>query len=772
MTEARINAPGDATVPAGTQDGDSQLTGAELRALLGDAPGENFAEYGDRKLLGIGGMGAVYSGVEPGLNRKVAVKVLRPQYRYSAERIEAFIREARLTAKIDHPNIVPVHRFGVFDDAGVYFTMRRIAGDTLNSIISNVANDIDDYRRKYTLRRLTGIFLSACHAVAFAHSRGVMHGDLKPGNIMVGKYGEVLVMDWGLAYDKSGEKEQDETLIKALMLQKTTLSNDIGGTPAFMAPEHISGEYTTPDSKSEVYALGAILYSILTLKKGPFEQTHSRSKLARKIVSGKLLLPRKAAPKYREVPRELEAICLKAMAKDRDRRYNTVDELITEIMNYLDGYPVKAYSPLFIYRMQKRIVRKPLVPALIFVFIMVGAFFYEWNMFEIKKDIQIRHSIALSAVSQGNNHSRTLRRYNRMLRQTNLDINKRRDIEQITSAMIMRTANIYETAFSNFAEVPQQIMLTDAKVAVSEFILTGKDLNTYSLSREASLGFRNAQNILVADFISVLNRHKNIVHLAVKDNKRIDSIYTKLTGTTGTLMLPDCVSNGSWQLDICDNEGKRIRTYSLLSDGTELKLLPGEYILKFHNDSIGTVNMPLLLNRTNIFVCDIKFPSVPIPDEMAYIPGLHHSGEINSFFIRTREVSIKEFVEFWKTLPADEKAASRVRVYSEKDKRFLPLWDIDGKILHPYKPDDPVFGITLDCARNYCRYLSRKLNRSIRLPEQEEWNRAAFCFNSNNISVYGIDDLNRHVRELLASKSSNVFNRNIGFRYVMDLTEK
>ena len=771
MTETRLNAPGDATVPAGSQDGDSQLTGAELRALLGDAPGENFSEYSDRKLLGLGGMGAVYSGIEPGLNRKVAVKVLRPQYRYSAERIESFIREARLTAKIDHPNIIPVHRFGVFDDAGVYFTMRRITGDTLNSIISNVANDVDDYRRKYTLRRLMGIYLSVCNAVAFAHSRGVMHGDLKPGNIMIGKYGEVLVMDWGLAYDNSGEQEQDESLRQALIPEKQNENHDIGGTPAYMAPEHVSGEYRNPDRKSEIYALGAILYSILTLKKGPFDQIQSRRKLAQKIVSGKLVLPRKAAPKYRDVPRELESICLKAMSRDRDNRYNDVDELITEIMNYLDGYPVKAYSPLFIYRLQKRIARKPLIPALIFVFVMVSAFFYEWNVFEVKKDMQIKHSAAMSAATQGGSLCRMLRRYSRMLHNTNISSGKRNELEQITSTLLVRTVHVYETALSNFEEIHLPMILTDAKLAMSDLILTGKELNSFSLSREAALGFRNIQRAIVSDFLSIFTRHKGIASMAVSDSKHLNNLYTKLTSNYGVVILPDCVIGGLWNLEICGKNAEVIKKYLPDSENNELELAPGEYILKFHNPEIGTFHTPVVLNQANIFTCDIKFPETPIPDKMAYIPGSDGRNDVNGFLIRKREVSIQEFIDFWKTLPRDEKNANRVRIFSEKEKKFLPLWDDRGRILSPYKPDDPVFGIPIGSARNYCAWLSGKLNRKVRLPEIDEWNRAAFCFTDNDVSAYGVADLNRNIRELLASKSSDTFNRNIGFRYVMDLAE-
>ncbi|MBR2633075.1 MAG: protein kinase [Lentisphaeria bacterium] len=768
MTDSRFNFPGDATVPAGSAAGDSQLTEAELRELLGDISGENFSEYLDRKLLGLGGMGAVYAGTEPGLNRTVAVKVLRPQYRYSAERIEAFIREARLTAKIDHPNIIPVHRFGVFDDAGVYFTMRRIAGHTLNTIISHIRDDHEDYRRRYSLRRLIGIFLSACNAVAFAHSRGVMHGDLKPGNIMVGKYAEVLVMDWGLAYDTSGEG--DEALRKALVPEKKAKdAGDIGGTPAFMAPEHITGEFSVPDRKSEVYALGAILYSILTLQKSPFE-TSSRRNLARRIVSGKPVLPRRAAPKFWDTPRELEAICLKAMAVKREERYNDVEELIQDIMNYLDGYPVKAYSPLLIYRLQKRILRKPLIPALVFVLLLVSAFFYEWNMIALRRDRQIRYELAVSSANQGVNLSRILRRYCRTLRSEHIDTERRRSLEQRIAGVIIRTANVYESALGNLEELPLSEVMVDVKLIIYDLIMTGNVLNTHSLACEASTNFRYSGSILTADFLSTLGRHKALTDLMVKNNPYMSSMYGKLSGSNARLRLPESFAASGWKLDVLDSNFKAIPAPFV--DGSEICLDAGRYILRFSHLKFGVFHTPLQLNTGNIYVCDLRFPEKPIPENMAYIPGSEDENFVRGFFIRRKEVTIAEYIEFWKSLPENERKSRQVRFFSHEKDRFLPLWDNGGSVTAPYRPDSPVFGVSLEQAEEYCQWLSAKLNKTVRLPETGEWERAAYSFGSKNISAYAVGDLNRSIRELRASKSSGLYGRNIGFRYVMDMEQK
>jgi formylglycine-generating enzyme required for sulfatase activity len=187
---------------------------------------------------------------------------------------------------------------------------------------------------------------------------------------------------------------------------------------------------------------------------------------------------------------------------------------------------------------------------------------------------------------------------------------------------------------------------------------------------------------------------------------------------------------------------------------------------------LGVFHTPLQLNTGNIYVCDLKFPEKPIPENMAYIPGSEDENFVRGFFIRRKEVTIAEYIEFWKSLPENERRSLRVRFFSHEKDRFLPLWDKDGSVTAPYRPDSPVFGVSLAQAEEYCQWLSAKLNKTVRLPETGEWERAAYSFGSKNISAYAVGDLNRSIRELLASKSSGLYGRNIGFRYVMDMEQK
>ena len=177
---------------------EEQLTEQEILDLLGPQ-GDDWKNFGRMRTLGLGGVGEVFSATEPCLRRYMAVKILRSEYRSRRSQVASFIREARITAQIEHPNIVPVHRIGYSPDAGVYFTMKEIEGRDLRSIIRALREKKPMADRFASLSRRLEIFIAVCQGIAFAHSKGIVHCDLKPANIMVGNFGEVMIMDWGLA---------------------------------------------------------------------------------------------------------------------------------------------------------------------------------------------------------------------------------------------------------------------------------------------------------------------------------------------------------------------------------------------------------------------------------------------------------------------------------------------------------------------------------------------------------------------------------------------
>lgn len=323
--------------------------------------------YGEISILGKGGGGIVLEGFDFNLGRKVAIKILQQKKCNSPESLERFLREARATAQLEHPNIVPIHHIGVDSTWGLYFTMKKLEGEDLDLILSKLKAGDEKYLEKYTLSNLLNIFADVCNGVAYAHSKGIMHRDLKPENIFVGNFGEVLVLDWGLVRnlrDFKGkhraktkiecEKTSDSSKSKYDKVKITlddsqdpelTVEGYISGTPYYMSPEQMAGNNNKIDHRSDIYTLGVILYQILTLEL-PFKAGNIQE-LMNAVISGKYLTPRKAAS-GRKIPKELEAITNKAMSFNPDNRYQNVEELHKDIQNYFDDFPLMAmrYSPL------------------------------------------------------------------------------------------------------------------------------------------------------------------------------------------------------------------------------------------------------------------------------------------------------------------------------------------------------------------------------------------------------------------------------------------
>ncbi len=379
-----------------------------LREKFAIAEGGSFTDYGDLKLLGIGGMGAVFQADDPALKRKVALKILRSNFRNRSASVEKFIREARITAQIDHPNIVSVHRLGVLENIGVYFTMKRVNGETLREILTKLSSGNREYQEKYHIRRLLEIFISGCNAVAAAHAHGYIHCDLKPGNLMIGRFGEVLVLDWGVAREKIPHGPLLPGMIETFSAQAP-----VEGTPVYMAPELLSGELSYPDEQTDVYGLGAILYTILSRGKLPFDTNLPQEELILKVVNGEITsLSQHMKGRRRN---ELRAICRKAMARNRLDRYNSVEELLEDIQNYLDGFPVSASSPTVFGKFFKFIRRRPLIPAIITALSLSYLIYSGFNMIRVIAEDSTLKTIILDNSKRGEiNRNLALRRYDRL----------------------------------------------------------------------------------------------------------------------------------------------------------------------------------------------------------------------------------------------------------------------------------------------------------------------------------------------------------------------
>jgi len=292
--------------------------------LASDAPpirGGRDERYAIGRELGSGGGGRVYLATDRDLRRSVALKVMQEAHASDPQRVQAFLEEAIITAGLEHPGIVPVYDIGWSPTLGIYYTMKRLGGRTLADVLQAAAQS-PEAARAFGLYRSLGAFVELARAVAHAHRRGVIHSDLKPDNVFVGEYGEIVVVDWGMAQilGPAGESQ-----VRARIR---------GGTPEYMAPEQCALTGSALDVGVDVWALGAILYELLT-GTVPFRGKDPQE-TAMRVMIEPLVAPRERAPE-RSIPPGIEQICLRALERDRARRYPSAAELLGDVEAYLAG---------------------------------------------------------------------------------------------------------------------------------------------------------------------------------------------------------------------------------------------------------------------------------------------------------------------------------------------------------------------------------------------------------------------------------------------------
>jgi len=379
-------------LPGSEADAGSSETGAVPRYAVGP-------------LIAHGGMGAVYEARDTAIRRQVAMKTLLEKLAGNRESIMRFVHEAQVTGQLEHPNIVPVHELGLGENGVLHYTMKRIRGQTLAAVLKQIREGRPEALDAFPLPRLLTLFLRACDAVAFAHSRGVIHRDLKPENVMVGDFGEVLVVDWGIA--KVLPTDQDGGVAVEAGLEpagadpssppssgtadnadgpaptpptadsriesvrdddpdtRGTMVGQVMGTPAFMAPEQALGRIDELDARTDVYALGGILYNLLALRppvsgrsaravllkvsRGQLDPLPGAEKATR--AGGKSLPDGATEPGAAEplphlpgqrVPQSLAAVVAKALALDPGDRYQSAPELQRDVEAYLHGFATEA----------------------------------------------------------------------------------------------------------------------------------------------------------------------------------------------------------------------------------------------------------------------------------------------------------------------------------------------------------------------------------------------------------------------------------------------
>jgi serine/threonine protein kinase len=367
---AGLRAAADAGAVRQALDG---VPGPEVRQSLGLPPADGKAvpptktflpeqsRFALSRVHKEGGLGRVWVARDGRLNREVAFKEIKPVHAASPEARRRLLQEAQITGQLEHPNIVPVYEFGRWPASDEpFYAMKFVQGQTLSESVAAYhearrAGGPDGPGR----RQLLSAFVSVCQAVAYAHARGVIHRDLKPANVVLGQFGEVIVLDWGLA-KVLGEPEADGGLPQVALSEEVAAEMSSGrgllGTPAYMAPEQADRRLDLVDRRTDVYGLGAVLFEVLT-GRPPHEGTDT-DEVCRRILSEETPRARAAEP---SVPAALDEVCARAMAKDRAQRYAGVTELAEAVRRWLDDEPLAAYRD-FVAELEKLVLAHPDIP--------------------------------------------------------------------------------------------------------------------------------------------------------------------------------------------------------------------------------------------------------------------------------------------------------------------------------------------------------------------------------------------------------------------------
>jgi len=768
------------------------------------------SHYASVHTIGFGGVGLVVSAHDPNLDRDVAIKMLRPEIKNKPTEIERFVREARATANIEHPNVIPVHEMGVMNGVGVYFTMKKIKGDNFQTVLDGLKNRKKEYEGKYTRLQLLEIFISICNGVAYAHSRKIIHRDLKPHNVLIGDYGEVLVMDWGLAKylaaddpETSSMKQEAskmEYVIKAGDSSKT-IDGTISGTPNYMPPEQAEGKVSELDERTDIYSLGAILYQILTYE--PPYSGEDIHKVLEDVRHWTFIHPRRRFPKYR-IPRELEAICLKAMAFDKKARYRSVQELISDIRNYIEGFSVTAYPDSTFVRFRKLCFRHPVLSstfASIFLIVLtVVALYFTFTYVQFKTLMKM----AEENLRDGNAKLReAVGTYRKIEKLEEGKILKEKsdsllDLEDKLSRLYSSSENHYETALMLYSAVPFRYR---------NHYLVNEGFREIMFNRISfSIMTKNYQKIEKWIELLRLWMGQNFEELPESDRKKLFQIENDIKGDGQLKLSVRPVPEEITLFSLVDKgDGRLVQSNPRVLENAlsaPFAIPKGTYLLVFKTKDFPEVKVDFIIDHGEKDEIGVIIPK-SIPEDMVFVPGgkfytggenaryySMHEEDIPSFFISRYELTYGEYLKFWKSLDSpDEKARHMSRIMLDPMERvFHDAWDSEGRLISPLKPELPVVGILHESAEAYCAWLGGKTGRKILLPTAMQWEKAARGadgrlfpwgngFNANfanisenkeartrygfwappgsfpmDVSVYGAFDMGGNVREMTSSR--------------------
>ena len=667
-----------------------ELSNAEVELL--SQTGERYSRHGE---LGRGAMGVVELATDADLRRAVALKTLLPD---EAERIgarAALVREARLAGSLQHPNIVPVHELGRLPDGEPFFTMRRLQGRSLAEVLKEHRRDDPEVLEDFGRVRLLSIFVQICMAVEFAHAHGVVHRDIKPANIMLGDYGEVLLLDWGIAR----RTDEPPSAIEAGMLSLT-------GTPGYMAPEQIMVEDGPVSPLADVYALGAILFEILTLHR-PFEDPDPEEVMVRSC-SEDPPAPSQRTP-GRAIAPELDEICLAALARAPEKRTSSARVVARQIERFMEGI-----------RKKERLIREA-----------------DEKVLE-GQSLTARYEALRQELAYARKESREVRG----------DIRPWSPVEHKRPMWELedRARTLQEEVADAFGEA------TTAFTAA---------LDRVDEHPQARLGLAH---VWWSRFVDEERAGDDIAARQSRATvKQYDdgAFAAQLRGDGRLTLLTDPSQAEVWlythvQVDrvLVTGEGRRLGETPL----REVPVPMGSHLLVLRCEGFPDVRYPLFLGRLQHHEGYVRFYTIEqIGQDFIYVPGgpfLARGGTteygdleglrevvLPDFAIGRIPVNFRRYLEFVDEVEARDPSAAEARIPRTKidgalchreDGRWVPTYDIliEGGLRQVYPDpevcwDLPVIAISWDDARAWCAWASERQGVLLRLPSENEWEKAA-----------------------------------------------
>ena len=694
--------------------------------------------YTDFMPLGEGGMATVQTCRDPHLGRDVALKRLHPHLGVRSDMRTQFVREARIMAQLEHPNILPVHELGMREDRSVYFTMKRIKGATLQHILRDLSSKKPATVQAYPFSRLLVIFIDVCQAVAFAHNRQVVHRDLKPANILVGSFGEVLVMDWGMAKvlgAPDAEPEEDSVSEWLEEMEEThTIHGTVKGTPEYMSPEQALGQNDTLDARSDQFSLGSILYELITLRQTT--QELSVAETLRAVKEDPVVPPCKAVRGLCLAP-ELTAICMKTLAKDPAERYPSVRDLIADLKNYQDGKSVSMYRDPLPRRMLKWCRRHPIVTTTCLVALIATTLTFSSLLAARNARIAGFLNTAETHRAEGN-------------RVYDEKIAAAAELEALRQMLVLKHVH------------PREEELAARVDALHRESENYHDLAEALYAQVGNMGSREVSYVGLRDIFDRRMAYALAARRYDEAKKWMGMMY-KAVGEDFEGAPPQMRAwmrkweerlEGAGVLKVVSRPaGASIILRPLADDGTgrsvsgdvrdlghsptePLPVPKGSYLLELVLEGRPLVRAPVFIGHGQPWTAQIYVPP-EVPEGMVFVPGgpvliggkearsyRLHEQVLPGFFIKAHEVTFGEYVAYWLASGRGEADRSRVRL-SREERVFVDAWDDAGELRAPYAADLPVVGITQAAAERYCAWKGKPLNRACRLPTAEEWEKAA-----------------------------------------------